>query len=534
MVAGKDGQMRIESRIVDITVFPDRARVTRRGTLALEAGTHRVEFVELPLTLVADSIRASGQGTAVAALLGVDARREHFRATPSTSVRDLERQLEEATDRDRELADRGAAAELEAQTARSLATELAHRLARGLASGSADLERAETLLEFLPRRLGRAQDTLRDLERERRELARKVAMLQAQLEQQRSAQSRERYLASVEVQVREAGDLTLELSYLVGPASWTPLYDVRLGDETGGALQISYLGQVTQRTGEEWDEVSLALSTARPALAAVEPELSPWYLDLYPAPRPVMAPQQPGFGGAEAAAESQPLMSRAAAPAAPRPMEMLAASVVGSGASVHLRLSQRVSIPPDGTPHKVNVTTLELPPQRSYLSVPRFAECAYLRARARNDSPYLLLAGQASLFLEGAFVGSRHLPMIAPNEEMDLTVGVDDRIAVKRELKLHEVDKKFLSGRRRVRLGYEIEIRNLSDQRVELEVRDQFPLSRHEQIKTRLESVEPKPTSQSDLNELQWQLQLAPGARSVLRFEFSVEHPAGVQVPGLP
>ena len=46
-------------------------------------------------------------------------------------------------------------------------------------------------------------------------------------------------------------------------------------------------GIVQQSTGERWEDVNLSLSTARPSLAAVLPELDPWYLNVYTPPVPV-------------------------------------------------------------------------------------------------------------------------------------------------------------------------------------------------------------------------------------------------------
>ena len=86
-------------------------------------------------------------------------------------------------------------------------------------------------------------------------------------------------------------------------------------------------------------------------------------------------------------------------------------------------------------------------------------------------------------------------------------------MTVKRELKAREVDKKLIGDRRRLRVAYEIEIKNLRAQKIDLEVRDQFPVSRHEQVKVKLEACDPKPIEQTDLNELKWRLTLEPNAK---------------------
>jgi uncharacterized protein (TIGR02231 family) len=151
-----------------------------------------------------------------------------------------------------------------------------------------------------------------------------------------------------------------------------------------------------------------------------------------------------------------------------------------------------------------------------------------------NQSDFLLLDGPASLFVEGDFVGTLPLKRIAPREEFELTLGVDDRVTVKRELKARDVDKKIIGDRRRVRAAYEIEVKNWRPVPLELEVRDQIPVTRHEQIKVKLESCDPKPIEQTDLGELKWRLRVEPNGKQTCRFEFSIEHPVNLTVTGLP
>ena len=81
-----------------VTVYPDRARVTRSGEVTLEPGIHRLEIVPLPPTLDAASVRAAARGTARARLLGVDVRRGFYVDTPDEAVRQLEQEIEALQD----------------------------------------------------------------------------------------------------------------------------------------------------------------------------------------------------------------------------------------------------------------------------------------------------------------------------------------------------------------------------------------------------------------------------------------------------
>ena len=191
-------------------------------------------------------------------------------------------------------------------------------------------------------------------------------------------------------------------------------------------------------------------------------------------------------------------------------------------------------VPSDGEPHKVNVARFWLPPNLDYVSAPKVVQSAYIRSQLINDSPNTLLPGSANLFMGDEFVGTTRLDLIPPQGEFELYMGVDDRLKVSRELRRRDVDKKLIGGKRRLHYAYQIKLQNFTGREAAVEVSDQIPLSRHEDIKVKLESVEPQPDEKSELNILTWKLRLEDGQESELRFDFTVEHPAETRVAGLP
>jgi uncharacterized protein (TIGR02231 family) len=238
---------------------------------------------------------------------------------------------------------------------------------------------------------------------------------------------------------------------------------------------------------------------------------------------------------------SQPMMLAAVAPfgeggaALPEEEAVEAqASVDTSGSSVTYHITDPVTIPADGTPHKVVVARFALTPEIDYVAAPKLVEAAYRRAQNLNESPYLLLPGAANLFAGDEFIGATRLELTAPNEKFELYLGVDDRIKVKRELKRRDVEKTIIGGKRRLHFGYEITLENLTSAEAVLLLHDQMPASKHEDIKVRLESADPKPAEQSELNLLDWELKLAPKEEVIVRFDFGVEAPQGMNVIGLP
>src|SRR5262249_9151625 len=119
----------------------------------------------------------------------------------------------------------------------------------------------------------------------------------------------DRVAATVEVTLPAPGDFTLDLSYVLPGASWTPQYDVRVGAEAR-QVTLTYQGLVSQSTGEDWTQVDLTLSTARPSQVTRVPELGPWYLHAFTPPTfPVGRSTSRGFafGSGEAPEKNAPV-----------------------------------------------------------------------------------------------------------------------------------------------------------------------------------------------------------------------------------
>jgi uncharacterized protein (TIGR02231 family) len=530
----------LSTKVTAVAIYPDRARVTRSGSVTLKAGSHKLELRELPLSLDAASVRASARGTARARLLGVDVRRDFYEETPAERAREIEKQIETLHDEMQGLDAHVALLDRE-QTALGELAGQTKAFAHGLAFGKTSPQEQMGVFDSLRERAEAINTSLLDLVVQRRDLDRRLKKLQKEMSQLQGVQRRERYTAVVEVEVARAGELSVELTYVVSKAGWKPLYDVRLLGDGGATLEIGYLAQVTQRTGEDWSDVALTLSTARPALAETLPELDPWYIHpAFEAAKP-RARKMAGFGAPAAPAPQMEAMlmdmeTGAAEPeeAAERDIEIAMATVDTSGAAVTYHVDGAVTVPSDGAPHKVNVAQFELTPELDYVSAPKLAEAAYRRAKVVNDSPYTLLPGAVNLFAGDEFVGATTLELIAPQGEIELYLGTDDRVKVERELARREVDKKLIGDRRRLHYAYVITLENLLEVEVKVMVHDQIPVGRHEDIKVKLTSVKPEPSERSELNVLDWELVLAPGDEQVMRFDFSVEHPRGMRVVGLP
>jgi uncharacterized protein (TIGR02231 family) len=524
----------VEAKVNVVTVYPEQARVSLRAEIPLVEGVQTLIFDELPIALLQDSVRFAGKGAAQVRIHGVDLNRVHYERTPTEKVMDLEGKIQELEDDLSVLADEEAVLEAQAKYLKGL-LEATNQYARGLARGQTNIEDQVQLSLSIRTQDMEIRSAARALTLRERDLRDGLDKLRRELNELQSGRLKERYQARVEIEVLSEGTFSADLTYVVRAARWQPLYDVRLLEVEKNTLQVTGIAQVTQSTGQDWTGVRLILSTARTALSQRAPELKPWYLNKYVPPQPRMqsAPKQ----GRARVAATQPLVMESAEMVQDEHFDLDAGLVVATTdqaqSVVSYTVERTVDIPSDGAPHKTTISQFSLHPEIDYLTVPRHTDAVYRRVKATNDSPGPMLGGQVSLFVGDEYIGKTKLKYVPKGDEIELLLGVEERLTVERELSRREVDKVRLRDKRQLLFGYELLLKNLLEREVEDEVQDQFPVARHEEIKVKLVAASPDPDEHSDLNMLTWNIKIAPGNEQKIRFEFQVEHPRSVTVSGL-
>ncbi|MEV4314594.1 mucoidy inhibitor MuiA family protein [Actinocrispum sp. NPDC049592] len=520
--------VRTEAPIVAVTVYPGQARVTRRTTVTLTQGQQRVTVGGLPLGLQQDSVRVSGRGAAT--VLGVDVTMQLHTQSPDDRVKELEDKIEALEGELAELADLTSVEDSHVELLNTLGRRMTGPLARALAAGTMETRKVAGLSGDLSYQLTKALGRKRELAEQRLRVQEEHDMHQRTLAAYHAQQVPDRKAVFVELDVREDGDVEVELSYVVYQAQWESTYDIRL---TGEQLTLTWHAEITQSTGEDWPECELALSTARPAVTAQVPELDPWYLDRFqpmPVPAAMMDTAVAGYGAA-----APPPAPKMAMPGAARSAQALTRAVHevehGAAAATY-RPTRQVAVPSDGTAHRTTVTVIDLSASLDHVTAPVIGPEAYLRATAVNTSEHTLRPGKASVFHESEFVGTTSLQVWSPSEEVELNLGVDDRIRVERELVRRTAGKAIIGSTRRREAEYRIKIGNFGRRQTTVTVLDQIPVSRDDSIVVKEVTCKPNPDERTDLGELTWKLPLAAGASGEITVGFRVDVARGVEMIG--
>ena len=159
------------SKIAEVFVYPGQARIVRRGQVDLAEDVQAVVLPDLPLSLAPESVRVAGRGTARVRLLGVDVRRTHYTAPPEQALAELDAQIEQLEDQDRELAEQVELVQHRLELLRGLAGEAPERLARGYTWGKTDLASIQSLLGYVDQAGAEAMAEIRRVELKRRDQA---------------------------------------------------------------------------------------------------------------------------------------------------------------------------------------------------------------------------------------------------------------------------------------------------------------------------------------------------------------------------
>ena len=530
------------SSIHAVTVYTDRAIVTRAAPLDLPAtGTVEVTFDKLPANLLDQSLQVSGRGAAQVTILDVTARAAYVDFTPNERVKAIEDELRALAKQRRGLDDRGAVlkaqesslGKLEAATTTPPNKDTAPRLT---------IEESTKFLTFLEDQRSKFLAERQTLDTQLEDLAAKVEAAQRKLNELRGAGGRSFKTVTVRLDAATTGKLDLSLSYTVPGASWTPSYDARV-NSNDKTVTLAYHGLVRQNTGEDWKDVALTLSTARPAMGGAAPEVRPWAVDVF-VPRPEPMATTFGSGGREmrmktvsAPAPAGAVMMQAMADSAPEPVKNASfaqATVDQTATSASFKISAPSSVPSDNSPQKIPVITAALAANPEYLTTPKLQPAAFLTAKVANTSEFPLLGGAMNVFLDGTFVATSALRTVMPEEKFDLALGVDEGISVKhKRVKRFAEDTGLTNSGKRVTYEYLLTLQNNKKTAVRVVVADQIPVSRNEKIVVKQlapDAKEFKPTAEG---VLKWTLDLKPGEKRELSVKFSLDYPNDVQVTGL-
>ncbi len=533
------------SKIAAVRVFPTGAEVMRSALVRLPAGTHTVVIDHLPPTAVPGSVRVEGKATGQLEIGSVDTRRilvPHADPVQQASERRrIESDIEQLRDEHARMDAEVKAADAQKALINKL-TELPGvppvAGQPGVGAAAVDWNQLFTLVGAKLAEAERAQLAarvkMREVERSIADLEKKLAAL--------APSQLQRTEVKVFVTAGSSLEADLTIRYQVGNANWQPYYDARLSTGTKAVapkLTLVRRASIQQRSGEDWTDVALELSTTRPGTGTAAPELTPITVDYQPdvpvapmaaAPAPMPSRTRSLRSGAGAEQEAK---ADAAAPMMMEAAREQSATVDAAAFQATFTVPGKLTVPGNGEQKRVQLETTDLAPTLMVRTTPRLEAKAYLYAKLTTPKTTPYLPGSVSLFRDGTFVGNGRLPQLTPGEEHELGFGADDAMRVRYALiEEKRGESGIISSSKTDARTYRITIKNAHGQPVQLSVMDQIPVSQQQDIKVEL-ITKTQPTRR-DIDDkrgvMAWDGTIAPEEERVIEFGYRVVWPAAKQV----
>ncbi|PZN92928.1 MAG: hypothetical protein DCF30_22400, partial [Hyphomicrobiales bacterium] len=338
------------------------------------------------------------------------------------------------------------------------------------------------------------------------------------------------------------------VTYRVGGAGWTPQYEARLTTGSGAAkpaIDLVRRAELRQRTGEDWSDVALTLSTTRSAGGTRAPDLAPMQVMFFEPPEVYQTRK-------ETMQRSAPAPAPAAAPAPGRAFgptvsledrnvqaSVQTAQVEASAYQASFQVPGRVSIPQDGSSKTVVLSQGKVEPTLTARVTPELEETAYLEASFTHEEAAALLPGPVALHRDGSYIGRGRIGLVAPGDKVELGFGADDKLKVARApVRRRENEPTWLGQTRTDLREFRTVVKSLHAQPVKVTVSERIPFSESTAITVESISAQTTPPTEKQVGDKRgvsaWTFDLAPGAEKEIKVAYRIKWPGDREVTYAP
>ena len=316
----------------------------------------------------------------------------------------------------------------------------------------------------------------------------------------------------------------ISISYLIENAGWVPLYDLR-SDGLTSKINLTYKAQVFQNSGLDWENVKLNISTNNPFQNKTKPTLHPWYVDYYVyrnygnnrdvAPQSMMKKEsEKSIAYSNSIGKQDEVMSQTSAQFV---------EVVRQLTSAEFRIDLPYTIKSNNEQHMVLIKVADLEANYKYYTVPKLDNSVYLIAQLSKLDELGLVPAQANIFFDGSYVGETYIDPTSMEDTLNLSLGKDPNIMVKRLLVKKDTKEKIVGDKKERTLSYSIEVKNMKATPIEIVVQDQIPITQNAEI-----SIETLELGKGELDALtgimEWKFTLKPKEGKLMNFSYKVTH----------
>ena len=207
----------------------------------------------------------------------------------------------------------------------------------------------------------------------------------------------------------------------------------------------------------------------------------------------------------------------------------IAVNKVENQTNVEFNIDNPYSIPTDGKQYLVEINQVEVKSGFQYYVAPKINTDVFLTAQLTDWNKYSFLSGEANLYFEGTFIGKSLIDINNAADTLNLSLGTDKNIVVTRTLEKNLTQNQTFGSNKKETKSWIIEVKNRKNQKINLLVDDQVPVSQNSSIE-----VETQQTSgaKPDLltGKVSWNFVLNSQEDKKVQLTYMVKYPKSQQV----
>ena len=545
----------VSSSIRKVTVYSDRALVSREGAVKLTTGPTVYAFRQLPGWVDEGSVRAA---TTSGRIVDVRVARSYLARANEPSYLAAEAAARELNSRLLALDDELKVLDAESKQVEDIKAFSLDKLNKDVVAGnpsgvsnpagtggagSVGVNTYAAVVDFIAKEMREIAKGRRAVATAREKLVPEVEASKKQLEELRALTQLEETRVFVTVQGSSAAAAELQLTYMLPGATWESSHELRTSEGDSTAVEVTSYAVVTQASGEDWDHAELSFSTQSSTAAVRIPELEALTLGDTRAATQSIESRSASFKRAEAAFKGQNRLWNKRVQSSDLSSNFeesyqtnfeslqvtqsktvqIFQSLQQRGTTAQFKALSTTNVRADGRSVRVPIGRADLKAKRAIVAAPEQSLNAAQTLEMTNDSGHSLLPGNVALYQAGAFLGMTNVDFVADGEQFAVFLSVADQLKLSRAL-----DKKHSAlvrkQRTQMQLAFVVTVENLSGKAMTLNLADRVPVSEDKDIV--ISGVKINPDAKPDSKGIvRWPLALKPKEKRTIEIQYQIEYP---------
>ncbi len=247
--------IKVESKVTSVTIYSDRAKVTRTATVNIKEGEQKIIFNNLPALLIPESLQVKGKSKANVKFGAVISKQIISSELTSEREKELNNQLEKFKDQIKSIKAEKKALKSQEEFIHNLSRQANLRANEDIAEINLKPEQWSSAAKTIYNEISSISKSIIQQEIKEREINNKIQATINELNRMRTG-SKSTYEVTIPLESSANTNLEIKLSYQIRNVNWYPLYDARLNTKNG-KMNLSQFGAVKQTTGEDWNNTGI-------------------------------------------------------------------------------------------------------------------------------------------------------------------------------------------------------------------------------------------------------------------------------------